>query len=77
MELIRVGGCVEGFWIRGLDVDYMIVDKFIKVVVEILKNFGSFMIVVRMRKIFDELFGYVKFIVLIFFMFLVYIRELM
>lgn len=46
MEVIRVGGCVEGFCIRGMDVDIMYVDKLIKVVVEILKNVKMYVVVV-------------------------------
>lgn len=41
----------------------MYVDKWIKVVVEVFRNFGIDMVVVRLLKIFDVLFGYVKFVV--------------
>lgn len=54
----------------------MYVDKWIKVVVEVFRNFGIDMVVVRLLKIFDVLFGYVKFVVYIFYMLVVYIREL-
>lgn len=77
MELIKAGGCAEGFRIRGSDVDHMIVDKLTKVVAEIPKNFGSFMTVVRMRKTPDEPPGYVKLIVLTPLTPLVHIRESM
>lgn len=46
MEVIRFGGCVEGFCIRGMDVDIMYVNKLIKVVVEILKNVEMYVVVV-------------------------------
>lgn len=70
MEVIRFGGCVEGFCIRGMDVDIMYVNKLIKVVVEILKNVNMYVVVVWLVLFFDDLFGYVKFVVLIFFVFL-------
>lgn len=41
----------------------MYVDKWIKVVVEVFRNFGIDIVVVRLLKIFDVLFGYVKFVV--------------
>lgn len=60
IEVIRAGGCAEGFRMRGADVDQMYVDKLTKVVAEIPKNHGTYMAVVRLLKTSDVPPGYVK-----------------
>nr|XP_019925503.2 uncharacterized protein LOC109619595 [Crassostrea gigas] len=60
MEIIRAGGCAEGFRMRGTDVDQMHVDKRTKVVAEVPRNLGTDMAVVRLLKTSDVPPGYVK-----------------
>lgn len=55
----------------------MYVDKLIKDVVEIFKNFCIFLVVVKLMQFLKVLFGYVNFVVLIFYMLVLYIRKLM
>lgn len=63
-EVIRSGGCAEGFRIRGTDVDIMYVDKLIKVVAETPKNVEMYVAVVRLVLSSDIPPGYVKLAVL-------------
>lgn len=63
-EVIRSGGCAEGFRIRGTDVDIMYVDKLIKVVAETPKNVKMYVAVVRLVLSSDIPPGYVKLAVL-------------
>uniref|UniRef100_A0A8W8HS83 Uncharacterized protein n=1 Tax=Magallana gigas TaxID=29159 RepID=A0A8W8HS83_MAGGI len=63
-EVIRAGGCAEGFRIRGTDVDIMYVDKLIKVVAETPKNVKMYVAVVRLVLSPDDPPGYVKLAVL-------------
>lgn len=63
-EVIRSGGCAEGFRIRGTDVDVMYVDKLIKVVAETPKNVELYVAVVRLVLSSDVPPGYVKLAVL-------------
>ncbi|XP_061173327.1 uncharacterized protein LOC133182500 [Saccostrea echinata] len=64
VEIIRSGGCAEGFRMQGTDVDQMHVIKKIKVVTNIPKDCGKYRAVVRMIKSADDPPGYVKLIIL-------------
>uniref|UniRef100_K1S062 Uncharacterized protein n=1 Tax=Magallana gigas TaxID=29159 RepID=K1S062_MAGGI len=51
MEVIRSGGCAEGFRMKGTDVDQMYVDKLTKIVAETPKNLCTSLAVVKLMQL--------------------------
>lgn len=51
MEVIRSGGCAEGFRMKGTDVDQMYVDKLTKVVAETPKNLCTSLAIVKLMQL--------------------------
>lgn len=64
MEVIRSGGCAEGFRMKGTDVDQMYVDKLTKVVAETPKNLCTSLAVVKLMQLSKVPPGYVNLVVL-------------
>lgn len=64
MEVIRSGGCAEGFRMRGTDVDQMYVDKLTKVVAETPENLCTSFAVVKLIQLSEVPPGYVNLVVL-------------